>query len=101
MIHSTVTSICASLLDPNNVDVGARAYYLRNIMHDYSDEKCVLILRQIMKAMDKDSVILIDDRILPDQGAHHATQLDLTMIAILGAMERTEKQWRSWWTQRG
>ena len=65
-------------------------------MHDYPDDKCIEILRQIMKAMDKESVILIDDMIVPNRGAHYyATQLDLTMMATLGAMERTEKQWYS------
>ena len=79
-----------------NIFLGARAYYLRNIMHDYPDEKCVVILGQIVKAMSKDSVILIDDMILPNQGADwRATQIDLNMMAGLAAMERTEKQWYS------
>ena len=65
-------------------------------MHDYPDDKYIVILRQTMKAMDKESVILVDDMILPAQGAHwYATQLDLTMMACQGAMERTEKQWYS------
>lgn len=69
---------------------------MRNIMHDWPDDKCVVILGQILKGMDKDSVILIDEMILPSQGAHwRATQLDLTMMASLGAMERTEEQWYS------
>ena len=73
---------------------GARAYYLRNIMHDYPEEKCVLILQQIVKAMDADSVILIDDMIIPRQDASwRATQIDLTMMASLAGVERTEKQW--------
>lgn len=65
-------------------------------MHDHPDDRCIVILGQIMKAMDKDSVILIDEMIIPNQGAHwQATQLDLTMMACLGAIERTEKQWYS------
>ncbi|KAL2048481.1 hypothetical protein N7G274_000393 [Stereocaulon virgatum] len=75
---------------------GARAYYLRNIMHDYPDDKCIIILRLIMDVMDKDSVILIDDMVLPNQGAHwRQTQLDLLVMAGLAAMERTERQWYS------
>ena len=45
-------------------------YYLRNVMHDYPDYKCAIILRQIMDVMDKDSVILIDEMVLPNKGAH-------------------------------
>ena len=54
-----------------------------------------MILQQVIKAMGRDSVILIDDMVIPVQGAHwQATQLDLTMMAALAAIERTEKQWR-------
>ena len=49
-----------------------------------------------MAAMDKDSVLLIDDMIVPDVGAHwHAAQQDLTMMSSLASMERSEKQWRA------
>ena len=63
-------------------------------MHDHPDEKCILILQNIMKSMGPSSVILIDDMILPTRGVHwRATQIDMTMMASLAAMERTEKQW--------
>ncbi len=63
-------------------------------MHDHPDEKCIVILQNIMKSMGPSSVILIDDMILPTRGVHwRATQIDLTMMASLAAMERTENQW--------
>ncbi len=44
--------------------------------------------------MDKESRILIDDMVLPDTGVHwQAAQLDLTMMAALGSVERTKEQW--------
>ena len=71
-------------------------------MHDYPDDKCMLILQHIIRAMDKVSVILIDDIVLPDKGAHwRQTQLDLTVMATLAAMERTERQWRNMLTSAG
>ena len=74
--------------------LGARSYFLRKVMHDHPDEKCIVILQNIMKAMSPSSVILIDEMILPTKGVHwRATQIDLTMMASLAAMERTEKQW--------
>lgn len=39
-------------------------------MHDYPDEKCRIILNNTVAAMDNDSVILIDEVVLPDKGAH-------------------------------
>ena len=75
--------------------IGAKYYYLRNILHDYPDEKCHIILGQLVKVMDKNSsIILIDEMVLPDYGAPwQATQLDMTMMSALAAMERTRKEW--------
>ncbi len=75
---------------------GAKFYYLRNILHDYTDDKCLTILKELMAVMNKDSVILIDDMVLPNTGAHwQATQLDLALMTTLAAMERTERDWYS------
>ena len=69
---------------------------MRNVMHDYPDEKCAIILRQVMDVMDKHSVILIDDMVVPNEGANwRQTQLDLLVMAGLAAVERTERQWYS------
>ena len=44
--------------------------------------------------MDETSRILIDDMVLPDTGVHwQAAQIDLTMMAALGSVERTREQW--------
>lgn len=76
-------------------DAGAKYYYLRNVLHNYPDEKCRAILRNLVDAMDKaSSVILIDEMVLPNFGAPwQATQLDITMMSALAATERTKKQW--------
>jgi demethylsterigmatocystin 6-O-methyltransferase len=44
--------------------------------------------------MDKDSLILPDEMVLPDECVDwFATQTDITMLATFGSMERTEAQW--------
>lgn len=44
--------------------------------------------------MTPDSVLLINDMILPDIGASpFATALDLVMLCACGGLERTEEQW--------
>lgn len=69
---------------------------MRNIMHDYSDDKCIKILRNIMPAMGSDSVILIDEIVMPEKSAHwHATALDFCMMTMLASRERTQKQWQT------
>ena len=76
--------------------LGARIYYMRSIIHDWPDEKAVEILRNTISALGPDSVILIDDRVLPNAGVHwYATALDVTMMAGLASQERTVEQWNS------
>jgi demethylsterigmatocystin 6-O-methyltransferase len=71
---------------------GAKIYYLRNVIHDYPDEKAIVILKNLAAA--EDSVILIDDMVIPDVGAHwHATQLDIALMAGLASTERTREAW--------
>jgi len=73
---------------------GAKFYYMRNILHDWPDDKCVDILSQLSGAMGPDSFLLIDEMVLPSKGASlQAMQIDMTMLAGLSSMERTEKQW--------
>ncbi|KAK5120792.1 hypothetical protein LTR85_005858 [Meristemomyces frigidus] len=74
---------------------GARLYYLRNIMHDWPDSKCLIILSEIVKAMDpKHSRILIDDYVLPNTNAEvRAASMDVLMMLYVSALERTQRQW--------
>ncbi|KAK4495345.1 hypothetical protein PRZ48_013676 [Zasmidium cellare] len=76
---------------------GARIYYLRQVMHDWSDKKCQQILSQIVKAMDPTySRVLIDDYILPDTGAdRRAAALDFLMFMFASGMERSTQQWHA------
>jgi demethylsterigmatocystin 6-O-methyltransferase len=53
-----------------------------------------VILKDLIAVMDKESRILIDEVVLPDQGVHwQATQMDMVMMANLGAKERSRKEW--------
>ena len=76
--------------------IGARCYYFRMIFHDWPDDKCIEILKNTVTAMEPGySKVLINDIVLPDQGAtRFATQSDLNMMALLASMERSETQWR-------
>lgn len=44
--------------------------------------------------MGPQSVILIDDIVVPDSGAHsRTTEMDFIMMTTLAAIDRTRKQW--------
>ena len=76
--------------------LGASYYYLRNVLHDYPDEACVAILRNIKAAMSQSSTILIDEMVLPRVGAAwQAAQLDIALMASLAGRERSEADWRA------
>lgn len=46
--------------------------------------------------MTQESVVLIDEMVLPECGAPwRATQLDMSMMACLAATERSEAEWRA------
>lgn len=47
---------------------GVRAYYLRNVLHDWPDDKCRLILSHLASAMTSDySKIILNELVLPDK----------------------------------
>jgi len=76
--------------------VGARLYFLRGIMHDWSDDKCIEILRHIVAAMTPEySRLLIDDFVVPATEVDWLTaSLDLCMWLFFSGIERTMSQWQ-------
>lgn len=47
---------------------GARVYYFKQIMHNWSDASCQKILQNTVDAMEKDySTVLINDYVLPEE----------------------------------
>ena len=72
----------------------ASVYHFRQVFHDWGTEDCIKILQHTRNAMSASSTILIDEVVLPDQGAHWMiTQRDLTMLALFNAGERSQAQW--------
>ena len=75
---------------------------MRNIMHNYADEKALQILRHLRDALSDDSLILVDDIVLPDfKAPSRSVKMDMFMMAAHGAIERTEKQWNELFDSAG
>jgi hypothetical protein len=82
------------IFDPQSIR-GARAYYMRNMLHAWPDETCKQILRNTASAMTDKSVLLIDEMVLPEMGTPpRAAQLDMAMMVCAAAKERTAAQWK-------
>ena len=79
-----------------NSTTAAHAYLFHQILHDYSDATCRQILQQIIPAMKAGtSKILVNELVLPDEGANwETTSLDMGVMTCLAARERTEKEFK-------
>ncbi|KAL7755527.1 hypothetical protein ACKLNR_014625 [Fusarium oxysporum f. sp. zingiberi] len=89
-----VENMAHNFFEPQPV-VGAKFYYLRECLHNHPDHKVKQILKHIKNAMSSESVLLLDELVLPESGATSiATSLDMTMMVAFAAMERTESQWK-------
>lgn len=76
---------------------GARAYYMRNILHDWSFEDASRILAKLKPAMTPGySKLLINETVVPDVGAEPShTAADIGMMSHHAGRERTESDWRA------
>ncbi|RZC91073.1 hypothetical protein C5167_028905 [Papaver somniferum] len=72
-----------------------------SIMHDWSDENCVKILKNCYKAISKTKngkVIIVDCVLQPDGNGlfdEAGVAFDLLMMVIPGGKERTEVEWNN------
>lgn len=66
------------------------------MLHDWPDEVCKSILKQVAGAMKQGySKLLINEIIIPDQGADsEATGLDMMMMTLFSSKERTMEEWK-------
>ncbi|KAK8134770.1 tryptophan halogenase domain-containing protein [Apiospora sp. TS-2023a] len=72
----------------------AKYYYLRAILHNWDEDQAVQILANIVPAMSAESLVLIDEVVLPEEGAHvWPAGLDLQMLTLFGGGERTAPEW--------
>lgn len=78
------------------VPAGANIYLLVRVLHDWSDEDCIRILRSCRAAMDSDSRLLIVEQLLepdPRRGRPTSYLVDAQMMAMFGsARERTKSE---------
>ena len=84
----------------DHVPSGHDAYVLKNIIHDWSDEKAAVILANCRKAMSPEQRLILIERIVParSEDSASARQLfmaDMQMMVLLGGRERTLDEFRA------
>ncbi|KAF2706177.1 S-adenosyl-L-methionine-dependent methyltransferase [Pleomassaria siparia CBS 279.74] len=74
---------------------GAKIFYMRTVLHDWPDKQASTIIKHIKDAMDKDSILLINENALPAENVSlYAAELDLSMMTYFSSLDRTEKQFK-------
>jgi O-methyltransferase domain len=84
------------------VPEGADAYLLRHVIHDWTDEQSLQILRNCRKAIPDDGRLLVVECVVPAGNEPSlAKAFDITMLTFPGGIERTAGEFRSLFEQAG
>ncbi len=79
-----------------SVPAGADAYMMRHIIHDWDEERCLRILRNVHHALPADGRLLVVESVLPPGNEpSFGKLLDLTMLVIPGGEERTREEYEA------
>ncbi|KAI9658190.1 MAG: hypothetical protein M1831_004037 [Alyxoria varia] len=79
---------------------GADIYFLRWVLHDWSDKYCVRILQALIPALNRRSRLIVSEFVLPSPGTGSRRQewliraFDLSMLELFNGQERDEDDWR-------
>jgi O-methyltransferase domain/Dimerisation domain len=88
-----------------SVPAGADTYVLKDIIHDWDDERAASILRQCRRAMTHSAAtprLLLIEKVIPPGNAPFAGKLtDITMLLIAVGRERTAEEYRALLTAAG
>ncbi len=83
-LTSRVSATAGSFFEP--LPIGADAYILSDVLHDWDDEHAHAILSRCARAAGPNGTILV---IEPVRGRDANTAIDLAMLAFFGGCERT------------
>ena len=80
------------------VPAGGDAYIMKHIIHDWDDERALVILRNIRQRLEgrpQGRLILLDAVVPTDNSPNLGKLIDLEMMLMPGGRERTEPEFAS------
>ena len=81
---------------------GSDAYLMSNILHDWPDKLCRIILTNCHRAMKTESRLLVLEMVIPPGNEPSVAKLlDLEMLVITGGRERTESEFKNLFESSG
>ncbi len=84
------------------VPAGCDAYMLKSVLHDWDDDKAVTILRVCRATMAASARLLVIEYLIgPPNTQLPAKMMDLTMLVMLGARERSRAEFEALFAAAG
>lgn len=84
------------------VPEGADAYLFRHLLHDYDDDDCSRMLKNVRRAMKADSRVLVLEKTVPtDDTPGPGRWLDLHVMLLTGGRERTVPEYQALFERAG
>lgn len=78
------------------IPIKADIYLLKHIIHDWYDDNCEKILRNICNVMPDDGRVLIIEAVIPEGNTPHMGKIiDLEMLIAPGGVERTAAEFKT------
>lgn len=101
-VDKKITAMSHDFFLPQPVK-GSRAYFMHAVLHDWPDNKAKHLLENTKDVMIKGySKLFIYDIVLPPTGASISqTTMDVNMLSLLSASERTQDAWMKLLTDSG
>ncbi|MCJ1386033.1 hypothetical protein MMC17_009158 [Xylographa soralifera] len=94
-VHDCIKVMPHNLFEPQPVK-GARAYFTHIVFHTWTNTDAMKVLHNLAEAMERGySKLLLHEKIISDRHpTPDTTSMDLTMMAMFSATERTQSIWR-------
>ena len=81
---------------------GAEVYLISHVIHNWSDDECVDILRVVRSAIPERSRLLVVEKLVPaDDRPHFVKELDIRMLAMLEGKERSKPEFAALFASAG
>lgn len=78
-----------------SVPAGYDCYFMKSILHDFDDDRCIKILSNCKKAMRNDSTLLVVDYVIKEDYnvPDFSKMLDVNLLALMGGKVRTKTEY--------
>jgi hypothetical protein len=86
----------------DSIPAGGDAYILKNVIHDWPDEKALQVLRNVRSVAGAGTTVLLIELVIPEHDRDFPGKwADLEMLLNLGSRERTAAEYRDLLSQAG